>query len=113
MLSYRVFFFTLYSLGLRLSEGLHLQLSDIDAARMRVHIRDAKGNKDRLVPIPQVTLDLLRRFWLTHRNPKLIFPNRHGGLKGARIAKRFSPREKLWLLAPQPQAHGCAVAAHP
>ena len=43
MLSYRVFFFTLYSLGLRLSEGLHLQLSDIDAARMRVHIRDEFG----------------------------------------------------------------------
>jgi len=87
VLSYRVFFFTLYSLGLRLSEGLHLQLSDIDSARMRVHIRDAKGNKDRLVPMPQVTLDLLRRFWLTHRNPKLIFPNRHGGLKGASCAK--------------------------
>ena len=51
MLSYRVLFFTLYSLGLRLGEALRLQLGDIDAARARVHIRDAKGNQDRFVPL--------------------------------------------------------------
>ncbi len=84
VLSYQVFFFTLYSLGLRLGEGLRLQVGDIDAARGRVHIRDAKGNKDRLVPLPQTTLQLLRRFWHEHRNPVLLFPNRHAGLKGAR-----------------------------
>jgi integrase/recombinase XerD len=83
VLSYRVFYFTAYSLGLRLGEGLRLQVGDIDAARQRVHIRDSKGNKDRLVPLPEVTLDLLRRFWQVHRNPVLLFPNRHGGLKGA------------------------------
>jgi integrase/recombinase XerD len=82
-LSYRVFYFTAYSLGLRLGEGLRLQIGDIDAARGRVHIRDAKGNKDRFVPLPQTTVDLLRRFWQVHRNPVLLFPNRQGGLKGA------------------------------
>ena len=82
VLSYRVFYFTAYSLGLRLGEGLRLQVGDLDAARQRVHIRDAKGNKDRLVPLPEATLDLLRRFWQVHRNPVLLFPNRHGGLKG-------------------------------
>jgi integrase/recombinase XerD len=55
VLSYRVFFFTLYSLGLRLGEGLRLTVADIDGARQRVHIRDAKGNKDRLVPLPMAT----------------------------------------------------------
>lgn len=85
-LSYRVFFFTVYSLGLRLGEGLRLQVGDIDAERQRVHIRDAKGNKDRLVPLPAATLDLLRRFWQVHRNPVLLFPNRHGGLKSAHRA---------------------------
>ena len=83
VVSYRVFFFTLYSLGLRLGEGLRLQVGDIDAPRGRVHIRDSKGNKDRLVPLPAATLALLRRFWQLHRNPVLLFPNRHGGLKGA------------------------------
>ena len=87
VLSYRVFFFTLYSLGLRLGEGLRLRVGDIDAALRRVHIRDAKGNKDRFVPLPQATLQLLRRFWRTHRNPTLLFPNRHGGLKGAMTSK--------------------------
>lgn len=85
-LSYRVFFFTLYSLGLRLGEGLRLQVGDIDAERRRVHIRDAKGNKDRFVPLPDSTLTLLRRFWKCHRHPSLLFPNRHAGLQGAHKA---------------------------
>lgn len=86
ILSYRIFYFTVYSLGLRLGEGLRLQVGDIDANRRRVHIRDAKGNKDRLVPLPDATLALLRRFWQVHRNPVLLFPNRHGGLRAAHRA---------------------------
>ena len=82
-LSYRVFFFTLYSLGLRLSEGLALKVGDIDGERGRVHIRDSKGNRDRLVPLPDATLDVLRKFWLVHRHPELLFPNRAGGLAAA------------------------------
>ncbi|WP_425338411.1 tyrosine-type recombinase/integrase [Thiorhodococcus minor] len=72
-MSYRVFFFTLYSLGLRLGEGLGLTVADIDAARRRLHIRAGKGNKDRFVPLPDRTLELLRRFWRIHRNPVLRF----------------------------------------
>ena len=86
VLSYRVFFFTLYSLGLRLGEGLALTVGDIDAQRMRVHVRDAKGNRDRLVPLPEQTLQVLRRWWPVHKNPRLLFPNRAGGLRGARTA---------------------------
>jgi site-specific recombinase XerD len=85
-LSYRVFYFTVYSLGLRLGEGLRLQVGDVDAGRQRVHIRDAKGNKDRFVPLPNTTLTVLRRFWAVHRNPQLLFPNRKGGLKGSHAA---------------------------
>ncbi len=86
-LSYRVFYFTLYSLGLRLGEGLALKIGDIDAERRRVHIRDAKGNRDRFVPLPEATLDALRRFRSLHRHPELLFPNRHGGLKAAHRAR--------------------------
>lgn len=82
-LSYRVLYFTLYSLGLRLGEGLALKVGDIDADRRRVHIRDGKGNRDRFVPLPEATLTTLRRFWQIHRHPELLFPNRHGGLKAA------------------------------
>ncbi len=86
-LSYRVFFFTLYSMGLRLGEGLRLQVGDIDGERHRVHIRNAKGNKDRLVPLPDKTLLVLRRFWKLHQHPTLLFPNRKRGLKAAHLAK--------------------------
>lgn len=86
ILSYRVFFFTLYSLGLRLSEGLNLTVADIDANRMRVHVRQGKGDKDRLVPLPQETLRVLRAFWQVHRHPTFLFPNRKRGLSNAHLA---------------------------
>lgn len=122
-LSYRVFYFTVYSMGLRLSEGLALKVGDIDAVRSRVHIRDSKGNRDRFVPLPELTLDVLRRFWQTHRNPELLFPNRQGGLIGARSARtpldRGGVQKTLHLVA---QACGlkkrsphtaCATAMQP
>lgn len=65
---------TLYSMGLRISEGVNLRVPDIDSARMLVHVRAGKGKKDRYVPLPQKTLDVLRMHWKTHRNPVLIFP---------------------------------------
>jgi site-specific recombinase XerD len=83
VLSFRVFFFVLYSLGLRLGECLALTVADIDAQRGRVHIRDSKGNRDRFVPLPPATLNVLRRFWQAHRNPVLLFPKRAGGAVGA------------------------------
>jgi len=83
VLSYRVLYFTLYSLGLRLGEGLRLQVGDIDAVRWRVHVRDSKGNKDRFVPLPQATYQLLQDYWRVHRNPVLLFPSRQGGVGAA------------------------------
>ncbi len=73
---YQVFFLTLYSMGLRLREGLSLTVQDIDAHTMQVHVRNGKGGKDRLVPLPQRTLNALRSYWLTHRHPQLLFPGK-------------------------------------
>lgn len=70
----RVFLQTLYSLGLRLEEGLHLQLGDIDKDRKLVHVHRGKGAKDRYVPLPDSTLSMLREYWKTHRNATWIFP---------------------------------------
>ena len=55
----------IYSCGLRLSEGVSLLTSDIDRARMVVHVRAGKGGRDRYVPLPQRTLALLRVYWRT------------------------------------------------
>ena len=65
---------TVYSCGLRLQEGLHLQTSDIDGTRKIIHVHCGKGSKDRYVPLPESTLLLLRSYWKTHRNKNLIFP---------------------------------------
>jgi integrase/recombinase XerD len=71
---YRVCLATIYSCGLRLQEGTNLRVSDIDSARLMIHVRHGKGAKDRYVPLPERTLELLRQYWKTHRNPGLLFP---------------------------------------
>jgi integrase/recombinase XerD len=71
---YRACLTTIYSCGLRLQEGTHLQVPDIDSARMLVHVRCGKGAKDRYVPLPPRTLALLRDYWATHRHPRWLFP---------------------------------------
>ena len=114
VLSYRVLFFTLYSLGLRLGEGLALTVADIDAERMRVHVRNAKGNRDRLVPLPEQTLWVLRRFWAEHRHPRLLFPNRSAGRDGAHRAS--SPLDRGGVqrtLARVAQELGLKKRSHP
>ena len=69
-----VFFWTVYSLGLRLEEALNLHVGDIDSKRMMVHVHRGKGAKDRYIPLPQSTLLMLRAFWLTHQHRTFVFP---------------------------------------
>jgi site-specific recombinase XerD len=70
---YRTCLTTIYSCGLRLLEGARLQIHDIDSGRMLLHIH-GKGGKDRYVPLPDRTLELLREFWKTHRSRPWAFP---------------------------------------
>jgi len=63
-----------YACGLRIQEGVNLQVGDIDSARMVVHVRQSKGRKDRDVPLPVSTLAMLRQYWCTHRHPQWLFP---------------------------------------
>lgn len=86
-----VYFWTVYSMGLRLEEGLHLQTGDIDADRGLVHVHRGKGAKDRFVPLPESTLEVLRSYWLSHRNPRLIFPADGRNHKGASTTTRSMP----------------------
>jgi site-specific recombinase XerD len=85
-LRYRIFLLVVYSLGLRISEGLGLEVADIDGSQRRVHIRDGKGGKDRYVPLPELTLQAMRRFWKSHRHPRLLFPSPAGSQFIVRIA---------------------------
>ncbi len=71
----RVLLTVLYSAGLRLGELCRLRVEDIDSARMLLRIRQAKGHKDRYVPLSPIALDLLRHWWRASHPTGLLFPN--------------------------------------
>lgn len=73
---YRTLFTLIYSCGLRLKEATHLQTQQIDSLRMMLRVENGKGGKDRYVPLPHRTLEMLRAFWATHRHPHFLFPSR-------------------------------------
>ncbi|MGZ9221702.1 MAG: site-specific integrase [Anaerolineales bacterium] len=75
---YRVCLTTIYACGLRLLEGVHLQVKEIDGERQLLHIEQGKGGKDRYVPLPSACLKMLRQHWLSHRHPVWMFPSRVG-----------------------------------
>jgi site-specific recombinase XerD len=91
----RTYFRTVYSLGLRLEEGLHLQVGDIDSSRMMVHVHHGKGAKDRYVPLPTATLAALREYWATHRHPSWLFPATGRDHRGAATADRPMERSTV------------------
>ena len=64
----------IYHCGLRIREACRLEVTEIDAAGGRLHVRNAKGGKERYVPIAPQMIAELRRFWRRHRHPRLLFP---------------------------------------
>jgi integrase/recombinase XerD len=102
----RVLLQTAYACGLRINELVHLQVSDIDSARMVVVVRQGKGRKDRQVPLSPRLLEELRQEWRTHRSRPWLFPGQtpdrplhpsnvqrmfQQSLRRAGIAKRATP----------------------
>lgn len=68
-----------YGMGLRVSETVNIKVRDIDSERMVVHIRGAKGKKDRYVPLPESLLELLRRYYLEYRPEDYLLEGQYGG----------------------------------
>lgn len=68
-LPYRACLGTIYSCGLRLREGVYLQIADIDDDRSLIHVHNGKRGKECYVPLPERTLAMLRQYWVTHRHP--------------------------------------------
>jgi integrase/recombinase XerD len=69
---------TSYAAGLRVSEVVRLKVTDLDAQRMVLHIRGAKGGKDRLVPLSALLLGRLRQYWRQYRPRDWLFPGQSG-----------------------------------
>lgn len=64
----------LYACGLRISEGIKVAVQDIDTSRKLLHVRCGKGAKDRYVPLPEQTIEMLRSYWKSHHHPAYLFP---------------------------------------
>jgi site-specific recombinase XerD len=62
-----------FSVGLRVSEITNLKIEDIDSKRMLIHIKNAKGRKDRIVPLSQKVLDLLRTYYKQYKPKEYLF----------------------------------------
>ena len=62
-----------YSVGLRVSEIINIKIEDIDSKRMIIRINNAKGRKDRIVPLSQNILELLRKYYLEYKPKEYIF----------------------------------------
>ncbi len=63
----------IYSAGLRIGEAINLKISDIDSKRMLIHIRGAKGKKDRYTLLSESFLELLRVYHKKHKPKEYLF----------------------------------------
>lgn len=69
-----------YGAGLRVSEVCHLRVEDIDSQRMVIHVRHAKGHRERYTMLPERLLETLRAYWKAERPPgPELFPGRKPG----------------------------------
>jgi len=75
-LKQRVLLMTAYSAGLRVSELVNLKITDIDAQRMTLRVKQGKGGKDRYAILSHNLLTELRTYWKRYRPSIWLFPNR-------------------------------------
>jgi integrase/recombinase XerD len=106
-LKYRALFMTMYAAGLRVSEAINLEGRDIDSKRMTIHVREGKGQKDRVVMLSEKLLPVLREYWQKYRpTAKMFFPGKsrdramndrnilmacHGTARRAKLTKHVTP----------------------
>ena len=112
---YRVCLSTIYSCGLRLQEGTNLHVADIDSARQMIHVRHGKGAKDRYLPLPERTLELLRQSWKTPRHPTLLFPaagRDHIDLKSSTVPMSKSSVQQAFRAALKASGHNKRASVH-
>ena len=78
-LKHKTILVLIYSAGLRLGELVNLEIGDIDSEAMKIHIRSAKGKKDRYVMLSENVLELLREYYKIYKPEKYIIEGQNGG----------------------------------
>jgi site-specific recombinase XerD len=89
---YRACLILIYSCGLRAGEAVKLECSNINKQTSLLHVRYGKGDKDRLIPIPERTLQILREMWKKHHHSRLLFPAYY--LNSRLPQKRYGAKNK-------------------
>ncbi len=79
-LKHKALLFTIYSLGLRISEAVNLKICDINSETMRVYVRNSKGSKDKAIKLQPALLELLRLYYRAYK-PKIYLFNGQAGVK--------------------------------
>ena len=82
---HRAILMVVYSAGLRVGEVVRLKVSDIDSERALIHVRQAKGRKDRYLMLSDLALRALRDYWPTERPTDWLFP---GAKQGRHLHQR-------------------------
>ena len=62
-----------YSTGMRVSEICNLKISDIDSKRMIITIYQSKGRKDRIIPLSEKVLTLMRVYYIKYKPKEYLF----------------------------------------
>ena len=77
-LKHKIILLLIYSGGLRLGELLNLKIGDIDSETMKIHIRQAKGRKDRYIMLSEKTLFMLRDYYKKYQPKDFLVEGRKG-----------------------------------
>lgn len=124
----RALLMTIYAAGLRRSEAAHLRVNDIDSAPMTITVRQGKGQKDRVVMLSPVLLEILRQYWRHNKPKQWLFPGENpdhpisdndvfavfrNAVRRAGIRKKVSPHSLRHSFATHLLESGTDLAHHP
>lgn len=93
-LKHKVILFTGYSAGLRVSEIVNLKVSDIYSESMQLRIENAKGQKDRMVGLSEVLLNVLRAYYQQYQPKHWLFEGQNGGQYSTRSVQQIMKKAK-------------------
>lgn len=78
-----------YGAGLRVSEVINLRIHDVDLSELTIHLKQAKGNKDRITIIPERLIDGIRNLTAGKNSDDFVFISEHGGRLATRTAQKI------------------------
>jgi integrase/recombinase XerD len=102
----------LYGTGIRLGECIRLDAADVDLLEAQLLVRNGKGKKDRIVPIPHRAAQALDAY-LRDARPAFVKDHRVSALFTSWLGQRLKPITLQAMLKRRARAAGLPVAVSP